>query len=318
MKRHLFTALVSLSIAITPVVAAAQTAPAPLSSALTGDAKTDYESGKNLFEISDFAGAFLKFKHAFEISNEPRLLWNMAACQKELHRYARAVPLVEQYLREGGSKLTPEATQNANETLTALRALTSRVTITGAPEGTQVFADDELVGTTPAAADLSLDLGSHKLRFENPQYETFEQSVDGVSGGGRLAVTVTMTERTGAHLSILAGPGDTIAVDATVVGSERWEGTVTPGVHKIRVSAVGKTTYDANVELASRGSKTVQIALKSESKTVLWPWIVGGATLVAGAAIGGYFLFKPDKEPGSYTSGGLGTVVLPAHFGSFR
>ena len=44
----------------------------------------------------------------------------------------------------------------------------------------------------------------------------------------------------------------------------------------------------------------------------LWPWIVGGAAVVAGAVVGGYFLFKPKAEPGQVPVDKLGTVVLPS------
>jgi hypothetical protein len=307
----LLVLLVATSI---PGVAAAQGAPppAPLSASLAGEAKAAYDSGKDLFEIGDFSGAYLKFEHAFELSNDPRLLWNMAACQKELHHYGRAVPLVERYLKEGGARLTPEARDNATTTLPALRALTSAATVTGAPSGAQIFVDDELVGSAPLAGPLSLDIGMHKVRVEHPEFQPFERRLEGVTGGGTLAIVVTMAPLVAARLQVLAGPGDTVAVDGTVVGSERWEGTVTPGLHKVRVTAVGKTPYDASVALASRASRTVQVTLRPESKTVLWPWLVGGAAVVAGGVVGGYFLLRPDNEPGPYTSGGLGTVILPA------
>ena len=44
---------------------------------------------------------------------------------------------------------------------------------------------------------------------------------------------------------------------------------------------------------------------ESEHRAALWPWIVGGAVLAAGAAVGGYFLLKPSDTvtpvtPGSF------------------
>ena len=92
---------------------AAATAPAAapsavkLGDALTGPAKEDYDSGRVLFENHDFAGALVKFQHAFELSSDARLLWNMGACEKNLHHYARVLTLVERFLREGGARITP-------------------------------------------------------------------------------------------------------------------------------------------------------------------------------------------------------------------
>jgi hypothetical protein len=285
---------------------------APLATSLTDEAKADYDSAHSLFEIGDFNGALLKFKHAFEVSSDPRLLWNMGACEKELHHYGRAVVLVERFLRDSGSRISTETRDNATGTLAALRALSSPATLTGAPEGAQVFVDDELGGVTPLATSLALDIGSHKIRVEHPEFEPFERTVDGVTGGGEISIAVSMKPLTAGRLNIIAGPGDTIAVDGKILGTERWEGNLAPGSHKLRVTAAGKTPYEADVELAPRGARSVQVSLHAESKGALWPWIVGGTALVAGAVVGGYFLFKPKDEQGPYTSGGLGTVMLPA------
>jgi hypothetical protein len=284
----------------------------PLSASLTGEAKADYESARSLFEIADYNGALLKFRHAFEVSGDPRLLWNMAACEKEAHRYGRAVLLVERYLRESGARISAETRENASATLTALRGLSSHATLTGAPAGAHVLVDDEHVATTPLSAPLALDLGSHKVRLEHPEFEPFERTIEGVTGGGELTIAVAMTRLTGARLQIIAGPGDTITVDRKVVGAERWEGSVTPGNHEVHVTAAGKAPYDAVVALAPRGSRTVQVSLHAESKGAVWPWVLGGVAVVGGAVVGGYFLFKPKDEPGPYTAGGLGTAVMPA------
>ena len=285
---------------------------APLATSLTGGAKADYDSAHSLFEIGDFNGALLKFKHAFEVSSDPRLLWNMGACEKELHHYGRAVSLVERYLHEADSRITAETRDNATATLTALRGLSSTATLTGAPGGAQLFVDEELVGTMPLVTPLALDIGSHKIRIEHPEFEPFEQNVDGVTGGGTLTISVAMRPLTAGHLHVGANPGDTIVVDGKVLGTEHWDGTLPPGSHKLRVTAIGKTPYEADVELAPRGTRSVQVSLHAESKGALWPWLVGGGVLVAGAVVGGYFLFKPKDEPGAYQSGGLGTVMLPA------
>ena len=292
--------------------ARAQTAPKPaassLATSLSGDAKADYDSGRNLFEIGDFKGALVKFKHAFELANDPRLLWNMAACEKEQHHYAAAAVLVDRYLRDAGPRLSPETRESANGTATALRALTSTVTLEGAPEGAHVLVDGE-----PAAqSTLTLDLGAHELRIEHPEREPFEKHLDNLTGGSAIVIRVAMKPLTGARLEVTAAPGETIAIDGTVMGNEHWDGTLSPGHHKLRVTAIDKAPYESDIELAPHGARTVHVTLHDASKGPVWPWVVGGAALVAGTVVGGYFLFRSKDEPGAYQSGGLGTVVLPS------
>ncbi len=294
-------------------VPAPAVAPAPLAASLTGEAKTEYESGKNLFEIGDFRGALLKFAHAFDLSAEPRLLWNMAACEKEAHRYARAVNLVERYLKTGGEKITPEARANATGTLEALKGLYSRVTVEGAPTDAKLYVDDEAV-ELPFDMKVPLDVGTRRLRFEHPDFEPLTRSLE-ITGGKDESVTVEMQPLPAGRLAVVASPGDTIVVDGKVVGTERWESRVQPGQHTLRVTAVGKKPYEATVQVTGEGIRTIQVSLQEQKKSALWPYIVGGLALASGAAVGGYFIFKPEDQPGAFTSGGLGTVILP---GSFR
>src|SRR4051812_25337068 len=75
--------------------AAGATAAKPLSESLSGMAKAEYEAGKILYADKDYANAIVKFQHAFEISHEPRLLWNVAVCEKNLRRYARMLAAIQ-------------------------------------------------------------------------------------------------------------------------------------------------------------------------------------------------------------------------------
>lgn len=62
------------------------TAPAGLlADTLTGEAKKSYEAARVLVGADDYAGAFERFKTAYQLSKDARLLWNMAATQKNLH-----------------------------------------------------------------------------------------------------------------------------------------------------------------------------------------------------------------------------------------
>src|SRR5882724_2714841 len=71
-----------------PAAPPAPPGPRPLSESLTGGAKSDYEAARLLYGDGDHAGALVKFQSAFDQSKEPRLLWNMAACEKNLRHYA--------------------------------------------------------------------------------------------------------------------------------------------------------------------------------------------------------------------------------------
>jgi hypothetical protein len=68
----------------------------------------------------------------------------------------------------------------------------------------------------------------------------------------------------------------------------------------LRVQATGKRTYQSEVLVRDKEAREVSVTLDPESagpSTMTWVLLTGGAVLVVGAAVGGYFLFKPKDEP---------------------
>jgi hypothetical protein len=285
---------------------------APLADSLSAEAKVEYESARLLFSDGDFAGASTKFKRAHELSGDPRLLWNMAVCEKELRHYARATTLVERYLLEGGDRLTDENRRSATETRDALRDFYSLVTMRGVPAGATVLVDGVDLGRVPLDRPIPIDLGSHRLRVEHPSFEPYESTFE-VPGNSPLTLPITMkaTARN-ARLQVSATPGDSvIRVDGKALGTTRWEGALSPGKHLVQVTAPGHVSYRLELELLPKQNRSLDVALAPEKGATLWPWIAGGAAIVAGASVGGYFLFRKDDPPGSSPQGRLGTVYLP-------
>jgi len=286
--------------------------PAPLAETLHGEAKAAYDSGRLLFEDGDSSGALAKFSHAYDLSHDPRLLWNMATCEKELRHYARASTLVARYLKEGDSGISPEQRRSALDTQNALRAFYVKVELKGAPAGATVLVDGSRAGQVPLGEPLLLDLGTRTLRVEQPGFEPSESTLE-VAGGGELEVTVTLKRSAvvgpaPARLSVeSSGATDIVALDGKVMGSQHWEGPVTIGEHTVRVTGAHKKPYESRVQLLPGSTRSLQITLEDEAhRSNLWFWVAGGAAVAAGAVVGGYFLFKE----GSHPEGKLATLYL--------
>jgi hypothetical protein len=291
-------------------------APRPLSDSLTGSAKASYEGGKLLFDDHDYAGAATKYRAAYDTSRDPRLLWNIAACEKELRHYARASILVDRFLAQAGAMVTPDFVAQAKATQAALREFFSPVRVTVTPDGALVKIDGEDVGRSPFANPVPVDLGKHVVHVEKEGFAPYEGPVD-VAGQNAVSINVALKGvEAGPTTAILAVSAseerDVVTVDDQVVGSGKWEGTVPPGIHHVRVTAEGKQPYTAEIELHAGEHRSIETTLEDAGKKApLWPWLVGGgAVLVAGAVVGGYFLFKPSNTEGPPPQGALGTIFI--------
>jgi hypothetical protein len=273
--------------------------PLPLSETLHGDAKQAYESAKLLAQNNDFAGALEEFTHAYNLSRDPRLLYNMAICDKGLHHYAKMKTVLEQYLQDGGGLVTPEARTNAQDALAAIRALVASLKVNAAEAGAEVLVDGVSVGTTPIASSIAVDLGQHKVTVKKEGFETFEQSYE-TPGGTEVPVSVTLRAvKHSAQLVVSADSGATIMIDGQMISQGRFDGAVSVGPHHLNVSESGKQTYRADVDLRDGETRQLQVTLEEEKHggASPWPWIIGiGGALLAGGAVTAVVVVKSQDQ----------------------
>ncbi len=268
----------------------------PLSQSLQGPAKEAYESAKLLVANRDSAGALSKFKQAYDISKDPRLLYDMAVCEKNLNHYARMQSLLEEYLRDSGPRLSADEHELVDNALAAIKNLVAKVRLTASEDGAVVVVDGEVVGTTPLVWPVVVDLGKHTLLVKKSGFEPASQAID-VSGGSESTLAVTL--RPPSHVARVAVTSDdeaTVIVDGAVVGQGRFEGRLAPGGHEVRVTESGKKPYETTVNLHDGELRTMQVTLESESHGSIWPWLIGAAVVAGGAVVGGYFLLQPPEE----------------------
>jgi hypothetical protein len=310
--------------------AAAPPSAPPLAQALTGAARAEYEAGRILFNDGDYENAVIKFGRAYELSKEPRLLWNVALCQKNLKRYTRMLATVQKLLDDGGPLLSEQDRADAAELVQTIQAFVSRLELTASEEGAAVFVDDEQVGTTPLKAPALLDVGARRIRVSKKGFKDF-MTVQQVEGGGAVHVSAALEKEVHrGRLAVSTGPEGLIALDGKVVGRATWEGSVPSGGHTLRVTAPGMKTHQAEVMVADGQTRRLEVILTPQPKDGAierWLWIGGGAALLAGAIVGAAFLYEPEPpvagnaSPGSIriaAPGGRGGPAVGLSFGGAR
>ncbi|MDB4933479.1 MAG: putative rane protein [Labilithrix sp.] len=166
----------------------AQTAEQPddssLAQALSGEAKALYDIGRSSFRAGDAAAALANFQRAYERSSDPRLLWNMAACEASLKHWARAMTLVDRYVDSGAALLSDRDREQAKRFRTAAKRFVATVALE-APPGVTVTVDGEVTGTTPLGGPLYLDAGKRRVHFTKLGYRGVVR-VDNVAGEAAL------------------------------------------------------------------------------------------------------------------------------------
>jgi hypothetical protein len=277
-------------------------ATASLADSLTGTAKADYTAARILYDDGDFRGALQKLKIAYDTSKDPRLLWDMAACEKNLRHYAEVLRLVDRYLTEGGTAVTERDRAEATELASTVRSFVTDLTVEADQPGATVLFDERPLGTTPLPGPVRVDMGQHKIRITKTGFVDFTASPELVGGQSFHLSAALVTERHEGRLRILADPADVITVDQHTVGTGLWEGKVSSGTHAVYVAAKGKRSHSTDVVVQDGNTSTLHVSLDDEPKNVAlekggiptWVWVAGGAALVAGG-VGAYFALKPDN-----------------------
>lgn len=289
-------------------------AAASLVDTLTGQARSDYDAGRILFDDQDFSGAFVKFERAFQRAGDERLLWNMAACEKNLRHYASALTLLERYKRVGEPRMSQSQRADVETLLETLRTLISSVHLAVSEPGASIFVDERPAGTSPLPGPLFVDLGTRRIRVSKPGFQD-QVVTQEFAGGSQLTLLVTLPrEETEGRIAVLAGTGDTIRIDGQIVGETKWQGALPAGEHSLRVTGPDKLPYAKEIVVKAGEERTIYVQLDEASGDGIpaWVWLGAGVLVAGGAATGAYFLFKPDDEP-NYTVGTLdpGAIRLP-------
>jgi PEGA domain len=290
---------------------------APLSETLEGTARADFNASQILLKGGDYAGAYSKLEHAYDLSNEARLLFNMAICARELHDYARMQRLLVHYRRERMAIATADERAQVDAALTAIRERVGAIDVKVGETAATVAADGETVGATPLEDRVALNPGKHTLTVTKAGFQPWEQTVHAAAGAA-TELTVRLIPERESHarqvqrLIVVSDEAATVVVDdGKGVAVGRFDGALEPGAHALRVTEPGKVAYKVQIDLKEGETRRISVTLANERAAApVWPWIAGGAALATGLALGGYFVFRPQGESPSPPVGTLGVVHL--------
>ena len=240
-----------------------------LGDTLTGQAKADYEAARVLLTDGDYAGARIKFQAAYDASKDPRLLWNVAASEKQLRHYAKAVELLKKYAAETSALVSAKERDEAKDLIKTLEPFTVAVTFEVNEAGADVEVDDTSFGKTPLAAPLVIDIGQHKVRVHKDGFRDYAASA---SIGGSPQQTIAVKLEKEVHqgtLSIAVPAGATVFVDGQPVPvrpNEAIELKLASGGHTVRVTAPGMRAYQSEVVVRDNEARAVAVTLEKETE----------------------------------------------------
>jgi hypothetical protein len=182
--------------------------------------------------------------------------------------------------------------------------------------GAQVSIDGASL-VSVGATSVPVDPGPHALHFVVQGQAPVDMTISLLEGEKDKRIVAVIgprgpgKDRDAARLVVSSDAAATIEVDGRAVARERIDSELAAGLHDVQVTEAGKLPYKAQIDLREGETRVLSISLEDERRGgPIWPWIAGGIAVAAGAAVGGYLLFKPQDQTQDVPPGKTAAIQL--------
>jgi PEGA domain len=282
------------------------------------EARTRYERAVKLYEDGAYDAALAEFTRAYELNPSYKVLYNVGQVRVAVQDYAGALEAFQQYLREGGGKISESRSEAVRKELAKLEQRVARITVVTDINGAEVLVDDTLVGSAPLGSAVLVNSGARRVTVRHPEHLSQTQRVS-LAGGENRKVTLLLTPRATAEpppppAPVAAPPPPALppptlevakapAVESRTSDNRSlllWSTWSTTGALALGTAVVGILALRADGDLSDlRGKPDNQAKLEDQSDKVdrlaLTSDILLGASVVA-AGVSLWLTLRPEKE----------------------
>lgn len=224
---------------------------------LADEADVQFELGAKKYQAGDYLGALEHFMVSNRLVPNKNVLFNIARCYEQLHRYPDAYRAYERALE---AETDPQKQKPLSESLDRIAPKVGILEVTTDPPGATVYLDRKDLGPrgqTPRK--LGLDKGKYKVIVELPGYEpaSGEASVD-IGQSGKLSLklepilaSLNVSGEAGAVLRLDRDDGPALCTLPCTV-------QVPPGHHVLHLAKEGFKKSELPVDLAPKSLTNVR------------------------------------------------------------
>ena len=251
-----------LSLALVPALCLAQTKKDK------EEAATHFTRGTDFYKAGNFAAALAEFRAAYKAVPSFELLFNLGLSERSLSKYADAVKTLNQYLSDGGGKVSKDRREAVKKELDAIHAMVAEVTIKVQGSPSMVVLDGEKLAMSPIKQPLLVGPGKHTFRAEREGEAPDEKTLELVSGTKvQVLLTPHPKELLPGDLAIESNPaGATITLDGKIVGNSPVKTAPKEGSHEVIVELDGFVTARTEVVITAGQSRKVTIDLEPSAR----------------------------------------------------
>jgi hypothetical protein len=257
----------------------------------TAEARARFDRGVALFEAGDARGALAEFQRAYDLSQRPSLLFNLAATHQSLHEYPEAIDALRRFLTANAHTHARQR-RDAERALRELEALVARLRVQRDPPDATVTLDGR-----PLAGDEALvGPGAHTLDATAPGRVALRVEVTVASGDTRAVRLALVAEPVRSAVAravtaVVAAPVVAPAVAPLVAPSGRpwlWATIATGGALALGASITGVLAVQNHGDFLSRAASDPEVdalARRGRALSIAADVMAVGAVAAGAAAV---------------------------------
>ncbi|MFO0678325.1 MAG: PEGA domain-containing protein [Polyangiaceae bacterium] len=299
-----FPSLMLAAVMLVQSSAFAQTRTKTVREELPPAAVKDWDAAKALFEDANYSGALTEFLRAYELSKNPRVLFNVGVCERQLQHYARAAARFRQELSEGSGILTPDEVVELSKVIAQLEPFIGSVNVTSNEAGAKVYVDGEEAGVLPLKEPIRVDVGTRSIRVAKSGFADNTQTI-AISTGAISTLDAplsSLVKKSTVRVEVSGTKSALVYIDGVEMGPAPYRATTTPGRHNFEGRAPGFRPTAKMVEVIEGDTQIVSIAmLQSAGTVVVKSDNADGATVEIDGGIVGLTPWEGSLAPGSHS-----------------
>lgn len=304
---------VSVALALTLSCALPALAAGESNRAAAEEARKHFQRSKELYDDGDFTGSLKELERSYAAVPNFKLLYNMGQTQLQQLDHAGALRSFRRFLLEGGSEVGEARRAEVLKEIDKLRTRVAELTIVVTIEGAEVTVDDVVIGKSPIADSVVVNVGKRRVTATIANHFPATKLVD-VAGLDSLTVKLDPQPMVSGPAPSASSPRPTnssttsvASVPAPAASSGRfpvWVPWVATGLLGAGTAVSGvlalQASKDQTTRLGTYGVSAAQLtsgATVVKNRALLTDVLLG----VTGAAAIGSLLFTllraPDAAP---------------------
>lgn len=285
-------AFAAAPLAVAPRVAYAEAAPKSEAARLKREADA-------LMDQDKYAEALALYEKAYQLSNDPALVYNQGRALEAMGDYPEALDKLEEFEREAPPALLKKVA-GLGEHLNDLRARIATLVVTTNAPGARLLVREKAAGTIEGQTRLRTRAGPATIEVAAEGYEPYHANVD-LPGGATVPIEAKLVPKQRAPeqalIVVRTTPPADLALDGRALGRAPLEARIDAGTYVLTANASGYREERVPMTVSLGDRREVDLTLEKSSPFYARWWFWTGIAVVAAGGIASYVVLTTERSP---------------------